>query len=89
MDQASAATFGVHRSERLGAGGASRPVGVREISPTRIADTSAEQVFDRSRVAREAAGGQENPCRHPADTLERRRDRNRVPLSSARILRLD
>jgi hypothetical protein len=78
MDQAAAAEFGVRRGERLGADRASHPVGAREIAPTHIADASAEQLFDRSRVAREAAGRQKNVRSHPADTLERRRDRNRA-----------
>lgn len=80
MDQTAAAPFGIRRGERLGADGASHSVGAREVSPTRVADASAEQLFDRSRVAREAAGGQKNARSHSADTLERRRDRNRAGL---------
>jgi hypothetical protein len=71
MDQAAAAPFGVRRGEWLGADGATNPVGAREISPAHTADASAEQLFDGSRVAREAAGRQKNVRSHPADTLER------------------
>jgi hypothetical protein len=70
VDQAAAAPFGVCRGERLGAEDASHPVGAREILPAHIANASAEQLFDRSRVAREAPGRQKNVRSHPADTLE-------------------
>jgi hypothetical protein len=84
MDQAAAAPLGVRRGERFGADGAPHPVGARERPPARVAHPAAEELLDRSDIARQAAGRQNGVRSHAADTLERRRDRNRAsPLSSA------